>query len=650
MTTPRGPAAGRGGPPGRRAPLWPLLRGEAPRALRLALGADRPAAVALLVVTVLGGLVPVGLAVVGRHVIDGIVAAQTAPTEARTSTTPLTWVAIELGLVVLAAALGRAQSVLRARLGGEIGLRTNGEILETALRLELRDFETPAVYDQLQNARREATSRPLGLVTKLMGLARDGAVLLATGGVLGGFHPAVLVILVLAAWPAFVAEARFAAEAVNLYTWRAPEGRRLSYYEWVLTRDTHVKEVKLGGIGPAFVARWRALYRGFFDAERALQARRARSGFWLGLVSTLALYGAYVWFVVEAVGGAITIGELGMVMMVFRQGQGGLRSLLGAIGSMYEDLLFLQSYFGFLARAPRPSGVDDPEAASAPAGRPGERGLVLDDVRFRYPGAAGDTLHGLSLCLEPGQRVALVGPNGAGKSTLVKLVAGLYAPTSGEVRLDGVSLAALDPDARRRRIGVALQDFVKWQLTARENVALGDDDDEAAVLRALEAAGARELVAKLPRGLDTQLGRWFEGGVELSQGQWQALALARAFVAPREVLVLDEPSAALDAEAEHALFTRLLALSEGRITLFISHRLQTARLADRVVVMHEGRVVEEGTHDALMAKGGLYQRLFALQAEGYLGADAFRPSAGGAAAAGGARAPEGPGADVPSRG
>lgn len=640
MTAARAP----GGVGGARAPLWPLLRGEAPRALRLALGADRSAAIALLVVTVLGGLVPVGLAVVGRHVIDGIVAAQGRAPEGRSSTAPLTWVAIELGLVVLAAALGRAQSVLRARLGGEIGLRTNGEILETALRLELRDFETPAVYDQLQNARREATSRPLGLVTKLMGLARDGAVLLATGGVLGGFHPAVLVILALAAWPAFVAEARFAAEAVNLYTWRAPEGRRLSYYEWVLTRDTHVKEVKLGGVGPAFLARWRALYRSFFDAERTLQARRARAGFWLGLVSTLALYGAYVWFVVEAVGGAITIGELGMVMMVFRQGQGGLRSLLGAIGSMYEDLLFLRSYFGFLARAPSPAAVTSGDSVAVP----GERGLVLDGVCFRYPGAERDTLHDLSLRLEPGQRIALVGPNGAGKSTLVKLVAGLYAPTRGQVRLDGVPLTALGADERRRRIGVALQDFVKWQLSARENVALGEDVDEAAVLRALDAAGARELVAKLPRGLETQLGRWFEGGVELSQGQWQTLALARAFVAPREVLVLDEPSAALDAEAEHALFTRLLALSEGRITLFISHRLQTARLADRVVVMHEGRVVDEGTHDALMVKGGLYQRLFALQAEGYLGADAFRPGASSATSAG-PRAPEGPGGEGSSR-
>jgi ATP-binding cassette subfamily B protein len=639
MTTPRAPGAG-GAP---RAPLWPLLREEVPRALRLALGADRSAAIALLVVTVLGGLVPVGLAVVGRHVIDGIVAAQAGPREARTSGAPLTWVAIELGLVVLAAALGRAQSVLRARLGGEIGLRTNGEILETALRLELRDFETPAVYDQLQNARREATSRPLGLVTKLMGLARDGAVLIATGGVLGGFHPAVLVILALAAWPAFVAEARFAVEAVNLYTWRAPEGRRLSYYEWVLTRDTHVKEVKLGGVGPAFLARWRALYRGFFDAERTLQARRARAGFWLGLVSTLALYGAYGWFVVEAVGGAITIGELGMVMMVFRQGQGGLRSLLGAIGSMYEDLLFLRSYFGFLARAPSALvAPPSPRSAASVAAVSGERGLVLDGVSFRYPGADRDTLHGLTLRLEPGQRIALVGPNGAGKSTLVKLVAGLYAPTRGQVRLDGVPLSALTPDERRRRVGVALQDFVKWQLTARENVALGEDVDEAAVGRALDAAGARAVVDKLPRGLDTQLGRWFEGGVELSQGQWQSLALARAFVAPREVLVLDEPSAALDAEAEHALFTRLLALSEGRITLFISHRLQTARLADRVVVMHEGRVVEEGSHDALMTTGGLYQRLFALQAEGYLGADAFRPGAAGAPGRPPPRAVDGP--------
>lgn len=392
----------------------------------------------------------------------------------------------------------------------------------------------------------------------------------------------------------------------------------MSYLEYVLANDDHAKEVKLFDLGPVLLERYKSLGETFYAEDRRLALRRAGWAWGLSLLATAAFYGAYAFMAQDAARGALTLGSMVLYVAAFRQGQQAFQSILSAIGGMYEDNLYMSNLFAYLG-----TPIEPRRALPAPSPPPAaEEGLRFESVGFRYPGKDAWALRGLDLFVPRGQSLAIVGHNGAGKTTFIKLLTRLYEPTEGRILLDGKDLREWDEEALRKRVGVVFQDYNQYQLKVRDNVGLGSvehRDEEDRLQRAVERGGAAEVVAGLKEGMDTQLGRWFKDGAELSGGQWQKIALARAFMREEaDILVLDEPTAALDAEAEHAVFERFKGLAEGRTSILISHRFPTVRMADRILVLEGGRILEQGSHADLLALGGRYAHLFSLQAQGYL--------------------------------
>ena len=596
-----------------------------PETLRLVWRSAPGATVMLGFSTLVAAVLPLGVAYAGKAITDAVVAGS------REST--LRWVLVELGLVASLSLVQRGLGLVRSLLGARLSIDINGMILEKALTLELRHFEDAEFYDQLNRARREASSRPLSMVTESFQLLQNIITLMGYVLLLVQWSELAVIGLLAAAIPATIAEVRFSSAAFRMRNWRSPEARKLNYLEYVLANDNHAKEVKLFGIGPTLLARYRALGESFYREDRDLGVRRAGWAFGLSLVGTGAFYGCYAAMAIAAAQRVLTLGEMVMYVIAFRQGQQAFQSILGTIGGMYEHNLYLSNLFQYLAMPTGKAAAAAPPSLPAPDIRPeadGERGspaapeqgIRFEDVGFQYPGQERWALRHLSLFIPCGENLALVGHNGAGKTTFIKLLTRLYNPTEGRILLDGRDLQTWDESAVLQRIGVVFQDFNKYQLKVRENVGLGSVlhlDDETRIERAVERGGAADLVRSLPTGLESQLGRWFKEGVELSGGQWQKIALARAFMREEaDILVLDEPTAALDAEAEHAVFVRFRKLAEGRTTILISHRFPTVRMADRILVLEGGEVGEEGTHDALVAKGGRYAELFKLQAAGYL--------------------------------
>jgi ATP-binding cassette subfamily B protein len=488
-------------------------------------------------------------------------------------------------------------------------------ILEKALTLSLVQFEDSEFYDKLTRARREASSRPLALVMKAFGLAQNLVSLVSFAVLLIKFSPWAVAILLLAGLPAFVAETKFSGDAFRLFKWRSPETRMQLYLETVLAREDHAKEVKLYGLGERLLARYREIFDRLYREDRALTLRRDSWGFALGLIGTAALYGAYAWIALEAVAARITLGQMTMYLMLFRQGQSAVSAGLSAIGGMYEDRLYLSTLYEYL-ETPVPAPRAGLKQGPAPAD-----GLRFEHVSFTYPDATRPALADVSLHLPPGASLALVGENGSGKTTLIKLLSRLYEPTAGRILLDGLDLRDWDEASLRARIGVIFQDFARYQMLVGENIGAGDEpafEDEARWREAASKGRAAEFVADLPAGYRTQLGKWFKDGRELSGGQWQKIALSRAFMrTAADILVLDEPTAAMDAKAEAEVFAHFRELARGRMAILISHRFSTVRMADEIAVIAEGRIVERGSHAELMAREGHYAKLFTLQAQGY---------------------------------
>jgi ATP-binding cassette subfamily B protein len=509
-------------------------------------------------------------------------------------------------------------------LGARLSLDVNAMILDKALTLELRHFEDPEFYDQLTRARREASSRPISVVSETFQLLQNTLTLAGYAALLIRFSGLAVLGLVLAAVPATVSEMRFSHAAFRMRNWRSPESRKLNYLEYVLANDDHAKEVKLFGLGPSLLARYRSMGEQFYREDQKLAVKRTGFGFLLSLIATGAYYACYAVVAIGAASGRMSLGDMTLYIMAFRQGQQSFQSILTAIGGMYEDNLYMSNLFKYLAiptTEPAEPSIE-PEPSRAPVtSSNGASEIRFEGVGYRYPGHEDWALSDVTLTIAKGQSIALVGPNGAGKTTLIKLLTRLYEPTKGAIYLDGKNLKDWPKSELFARIGVIFQDFNQYQFTAKENIAVGSidhKDDDSRVRRAVLQAGADPVIDELPKGLETPLGRWFHEGVELSGGQWQKLALARAFMREEaDILVLDEPTASLDAEAEHAIFERFRKLARGRTTLLISHRLSTVRMADRILMFEKGRIIEEGTHADLVARGARYARLFALQASGY---------------------------------
>jgi ATP-binding cassette subfamily B protein len=587
---------------------------------RLAYRSAPKLCIGITAVTLLSAVMPLGIAYMGKMIVDAIVAKNMADT--------LYFVGIEAALILIQSLILRVLFLLQSLLGAKLGADVNGLILEKAVTLELRHFEDSEIYDKLTNARRYASTRPVAMVTDLLQLIQNSLTFLGYIGLLLAFNAWIVLALILAAIPAAISEMRFSNATFRLRNWRSPETRRLNYLEWILATDEHVKEVKILGLSTLFLGRYKQLSNQFYLEDKKLMTRRSIWAYCLSILATCTFYIAYGLMAIAAALGRMSLGDLTMYVMAFRQGQQAFQSCLTAIGNMYEGNLYMSNLFDFLAIETREVSPALPQetAGLTPAGsKPPspflEEGLRFENVGFCYAGKTTWALRHITLFIPKGESLALVGHNGAGKSTFIKLLCRLYEPTEGQILLDGKDIQDWNLTLLRQRMGVVFQDFNQYQLSFRENVGLGNVNqmgDESRILKSIEEGGASDVLASMTKGLDTSLGRWFNAGVELSGGQWQKVALSRGFMREdADILILDEPTASLDAVAEQAVFERFQALTRGKTSILISHRFPTVRMADRIVVIEQGRIVEEGTHSDLLAHAGRYAHLFSLQAKGY---------------------------------
>ena len=583
------------------------------KALELVWTTSRGCTFAIAVFTLINGLLPATIAYVGKLIVDSVVlASQNGAMSDRHLA--LSYVGIEAIALIVLAASQKGLSVFQSLLRVQLGQRVNVLILEKALTLDLAHFEDSEFYDKMSQARSQASSRPLSLISRIFGLVQSALTLLTFSGLLLNFSIWAVFVLVLAAIPSFIAETRFSEHAFRLFRWRSPETRQQHYLETLLTREDYAKEVQLYQLGDTLLQRYHDIFDRLYDEDRRLTMQKGLWGYLLGLLSTGAFYAVYAWIVMEAIAGKISLGEMTMYLVVFRQGQSTFASTLTSIGGMYEDNLYLANLYEFLEQPIPQSHGKIRQGIS-------QEGIRFEHVSFCYPESQQPVLEDISLHLHHGEKLAIVGENGSGKTTLIKLLTRLYQPSSGKILLDGVDLNDWDIDILRKRIGVIFQNFVQYQFTVGENVGVGDiehlnDDQEWEI--ASEKGMAKPFIDNMPQGFGTQLGKWFKGGQELSGGQWQKVALSRAFMRSQaDILVLDEPTAAMDAEAEMNIFNHFRSLTKDQMVVLISHRFSTVRMADKIIVMANGRIIEQGSHEQLLEADGRYAHLFSLQAAGY---------------------------------
>ncbi|MDF3021936.1 MAG: ABC-type multidrug transport system, ATPase and permease component [Steroidobacteraceae bacterium] len=587
------------------------------RALELLWTTSKSLSLLLGFCTILAGILPSGVAWVGARIVDSVYWATRALANGQEMSIMPTvwWVVAEAGILVLITAAHRGITLCQALLKAQLAHRVNVLILEKALTLDLTHFEDSEFYDKLTRARREASSRPLSLVMRTSGLFQNALQISSFAVLLAGFSPWAVFILLFGGLPAFFAETKFSGDAFRLFRWRAPETRMQTYLETAIAREDHVKEVKLFDLGKLFLGRYKGIYEGLYEKDRNLTIRREGWGLAFTMISIGALYSAYAWCAIEAARGLISLGDMTMYIMLFRQGQAAVTASLGNVGGMYEDNLYLSTLYEYL------EVQVEPTKGTAVSGPDPEAGVQFENVEFRYPGAEKPAITGINLQIKRGQSLALVGENGSGKTTLIKLLTRLYKPTYGRVLLDGRDLQEWDTEVLRRRVGVIFQDFVRYQLIVGENIGAGDVRDFENRERWEDAATqgkAKPFIDEMPNGYETQLGKWFKEGRELSGGQWQKIALSRAFMRQdADILVLDEPTAAMDAAAEAEVFEHFRSLMGKKIGIVISHRFSTVRMADEIVVLDQGHIVERGGHETLMQQDGIYAKLFTLQARGY---------------------------------
>lgn len=586
-----------------------------PRALRLVWDAHHGLALLLSATTLLQALLPAAGAWVGKLVVDGVVQATSNPAY------PLSDLGLLVGLAFGVALAGQALSTLaeisQDLLRELLTQRINITIIEKATSLDLSYYETPAFYDMLQRAQQEASYRPLAMMQGTFSLMRSIITLASLVALLLRFSLWIVLVVAITSLPALWMQSVYGRARFQLYSERAPEWRKLNYLGLLLTAKHFAKEIKLFRLSPALLEWYKRLYSKFYRENRALSIKRNLAGAGLQLLALLGYYGSYFAVILQAIGARITLGDLTMYTAVLMQVQNIAGSLMLDLAGLYEQGLFLGNLFAFLELQPRipPGGSGQPAPAAL------HSGIQMHNVTFRYPGAGQAALHHIDLTIAPGEKIALVGENGAGKTTLIKLLTRLYDPTEGTITFDGIPLREIDPASLHSRIGVIFQDFVQYYLSGRENIGFGQIEamaDEERIRAAAEKSGAHEVLSRLADGYDTILGRWFDdGGTDLSVGQWQKVALARAYMRDAPILILDEPTAALDAKAEYEVYKRFRDLSIERTVILISHRFSTVRMADRIIVLNNGHIVEQGTHEELLAAGGTYANMFNLQAEGY---------------------------------
>ena len=492
----------------------------------------------------------------------------------------------------------------------------NDVLLAKSVEVDLEYYESARYYDTLHRAQREAPSRPISIVNGLAQIGQNGISLLAIAGLLLSFHWIVAAILFAAVMTGTAVRLRYTGK---MYRWQREQTateRQAGYLNWMLTDSSHAKEIRLFDLGPLFMRRFRDIRRKLRKGRLAITRRRSIADFAAQAFATAAIYGSYAYVAYQALWGTITLGDLVMYYQAFQRVQGFLQGILGSLAGLYEDNLFLSNLYEFLDLK---RTVLEP-AHARPVPRPMQRGIALNHVSFQYPAGTRKVLEDISLTIRPGEVVALVGENGSGKTTLIKLLCRLYDPTGGTITIDGVDLRQFETKALRREIAVIFQDYAHYHLTARENIWLGNTalpPDHERVVAAARRSGADDVIRALPHGYETILGKWFEDGEELSIGEWQKVALARAFMRDAQIIVLDEPTSSMDAKAEYEVFQSFRQLVAGRTAILISHRFSTVRMADRIYVLKHGSIIEGGTHEELINRRGVYADLFEKQARSY---------------------------------
>lgn len=576
--------------------------------------ATRPSfAIAISLLRVINAFIPVAMLVVGKELVDAIVANIGA-------TDPdweilAQWVLIELGLALLGDVLGRVVGVLESVLGDLFSNDMSVRIMRHASSLDLLHFENPDFFDKMQRARRQTMGR-IGLMSGTLSMAQTAITVVTLLGTFYFYEPWLLLILILSIIPSFLGETAYAGIAYSfMFQWTA-QRRELDYYRWVASERDPAKEIKLFGLADHFIDKYADLADDYVQENRRIANHRAATGSVLTGLSTVAYYGAVGVIVFQTVMGAYTLGTFVLLQGAFQRSRSMISNILMGISRMYEQGLQLKDLFDYLDVKPQIVNVANPR----PMPHPIREGIVFENVGFQYPDADAWAVRHASFEIRPGERIALVGENGAGKTTLVKLLTRLYEPSEGRILLDGVDLREYEIGELRASVGVIFQDFFRYDLKARENIAVGridEGEDQPRIVDAAEKSLAAAVIERLDDKYDQVLGRRFEGGADLSGGEWQKVALGRAYMRDAELLVLDEPTAALDARAEHQVFERFSELTAGKMAVLISHRFSTVRMADRILVLDGGRIIEDGSHERLLGLRGRYAELFNLQAEGY---------------------------------
>jgi len=591
-----------------------------PSLAKLVWETHRGLALTMATLRVARGFIPILTFWIGKLIIDSVL-------EARAGRGDFgdvwRYLAMELAVVVTGEVLARASSLAESLLGDLFSNKMSVRLMQHAATLDLAQFEDPGFYDHLERARRQTVGR-ISLLTQLLAIGQDFITLLTVGAALVAYNPLLLLLLAVAIVPSFLGETHFASLGYSLLFRWTPERRQLDYIRYVGASDATAKEVQMFGLASWLTDRYRTLAQRFYEENRKLSIKRGIVSALLSILGTIGYYAAYVIIVLRAVRGEITIGDLTFLAASFARGRDVIQAVLLAASAVYEQALFLRDLFIFFDM--KPTIVSPPSAPPVP--RPVREGFVFDNVSFRYPGSERWAVRDLNFTLNPGERLALVGENGAGKTTITKLIARLYDPGEGRILLDGRDLREYDLASVRNAIGVIFQDFVRYDLRFDENIGVGEIEsvrggleNAAEVPESIRLAADKSLASSLlprfPKGFKQMLGRRFDEGVNLSGGEWQKVALARAYMRDAQVLILDEPTAALDARAEYEVFLRFSELVAGRMAVLISHRFSTVRMADRIIVLSNGTVEDEGTHQELVERGGLYEELFRMQAAGY---------------------------------
>jgi ATP-binding cassette, subfamily B, bacterial len=570
-------------------------------------------------VRLISAIEPVLSLYIGKLIIDEVIALalKWKQTGALSSLDQLWWlVGFELAIVLIDDILSRIADLTDGLLGDLVNNDSSVRIIKHAARLDLFQFEDPKFYDKLERARTQTAGRT-ALLTMSLSMAQDIITLLFLGVGLLAVNPWLLLILFVSVIPSFLGETRFNFDSYSLTRSWTPERRELDYLRYIGASDTTAKEIKIFGLENFLADRYQTLSHRYYIAARKLAIKRTALGTLFSSFTIIAYYGAYVYILMQAVSGAISIGTLTFLRGSFMRMQMGLQAMVRRFTRLGEMSLYIQDLFDFFAIQP----ISRLAAGKTPIPLKIKQGFTFENVGFRYPGTEKWAVKGLSFTLAVGEKLALVGENGAGKTTLVKLLARLYEPTEGRILLDGMPISEYDYDAYRDSVGIIFQDFVRFNFTARENIAIGQIDERENMPIVKEAAHkslADTLIEGLPEGYEQVLGKRFDKGMDLSGGQWQKVALARAYMKDAQLVILDEPTSALDARAEHEVFIRFSELMKGKTGVLISHRFSTVRMADRILFLEYGQLLELGTHDELLAQHGKYAELFQLQAKGYV--------------------------------